>query len=106
MKPGTFSKRVLLPVLAVGSIVALVSWDYKQTPGGNQDREQYQQPTDTTPKKKKKVQDLDQVLEELDKVNIEEEMKKVHEELSKALKQIDGEKIRLQVESAMKQVDV
>lgn len=106
MKPGTFSKRVLLPVLAVGSIVALASWDYKQTPGGNKDREQFQQPTDTTPKKKKKVQDLDQALEELDKVNIEVEMQKMTEELSKALKQIDGEKIKLQVEMAMKQVDI
>jgi chromosome segregation ATPase len=106
MKPGTFSKRVLLPVLAVGSIVALASWDYQQTPSGNKNYNQFQEPTDTTPKKKKKVQDLDQALEELDKVNIDDEMKKVQEELSKALKQIDGEKIRLQVESAMKQVDV
>jgi uncharacterized protein YPO0396 len=106
MKPGTFSMRVLLPVLAVGTIVALASWDSKQTPGNNKNGEQFQQPTDTTPKKKKKAQDLDHVLEELDKVNIDEQMQKVQEELTKALKQIDGEKIRLQVESAMKQVDM
>lgn len=109
MKPGTLtSRRIWLPVLALGLIVALVSWDRKQNPAGT-----YQQdpnPADTTPKKKKihtdrKVRDLDEVLAEMESVNMDMEMKNVDEELAKALKQIDGEKIRLEVEKAMKDVD-
>lgn len=109
MKPGTLtSRRIWLPVLALGLIVALVSWDRKQSPTGTYQQEA--NPTDTTPKKKKihtdrKVRDLDEVLAEMESVDMDKEMKNVHEELAKALKEIDGEKIRLEVEKAMREVD-
>lgn len=54
MKPGTLtSRRIWLPVLALGLIVALVSWDRKQSPTGTYQQEA--NPTDTTPKKKKSI---------------------------------------------------
>src|SRR5688572_8075554 len=108
MKPGTLtSRRIWLPLLAIGLIVALASWDLKQAPGGRYDQ-QYQ-PTDTTPKKKKtekKVRDLDEALEELERVDIEKEMQKAQEEIAKAMKEFDGEKIRLDIEKAIKSIDM
>ncbi|HEX7903361.1 MAG TPA: hypothetical protein VF487_05740 [Chitinophagaceae bacterium] len=109
MKPGTFaSRRLWLPVLAIGIIVALASWDFKQTPVGYQ--QQDHSPTDTTPKKKKtvtekKVRDLDDVIDELDAIDIQKEMEKAQLGMAKALKEIDDEKIRMTVEKAIREVD-
>jgi multidrug resistance efflux pump len=108
MKQGILtSKRLWLPVLGIGVIVMLASWDYKQTP--NNKYQQEHQPTDTTPKKKKahdkKVRDLDDVLTELDNTNININADEIREQITSALKSIDAEKIKLEVEKAMKEVD-
>lgn len=102
------SKRVWLPVLVAGIVVLLASWDYQQKPV---EYKNDQQPTDTIPKKKKavsdkKVRDLDDVLDELDAVDMEKEMKKVHEELSKAMKEIDLQKMQLDLEKSFKEIDM
>ena len=107
MKPGTLTnKRIWMPVLAIGLVVGLASWDQQQIPGGQR---QGQNPTDTLPKKKKatdkKVQDLDDILNELNTIDINVEMDKVQSELTKALKEIDLEKIQLDVEKSMKDID-
>ena len=107
MNPTTLTSwRLWMPVLAVVMIVGLASWNQKQVPQGNPGKT----PTDTLPKKKKaiedrKVRDLDDVIDELDAVEFDKEMKKAQEEISKAMKEIDGAKIRMDVEKAMKEVD-
>ena len=102
MKPKILlSGRFVLVVLTICLTVGLVSWDYKQSPG------KYQQSVnDTTPKNKssdreKKVRDLDDVLDELDKADFDKAMK----EAVKALKEFDGAKIKLEIDKALKEVD-
>ncbi|MBL0131708.1 MAG: hypothetical protein IPP43_11770 [Chitinophagaceae bacterium] len=82
MKPKTFvTGRLVLLFLAISLTVGLVSWDHKQSPG------RYQQTiNDTTPKKKssdreKKVRDLDDVLDDLDKANMNFDMDKIQKRL-------------------------
>jgi hypothetical protein len=107
MKPGTLTNtRLWLPVLAIGLIVGLTSWDFQPGTADFQEKS----PTDTLPKKKKvttdkKVKDLDDVIEELNEVDLDMELKNVQVELSKALKEIDGEKIRMEIEKSMKEID-
>lgn len=104
MKQTFANPRLWLPLLAVTLTIALVSWDHQQNPG---DYSRQYQAADTTPKKKtdRKIRDLDEALEELDKVDLKMDMEKMHRELANALKAIDGEKIRMDVEKAMKDVD-
>ena len=106
MKPTNFTTgRLLLVLLIIGLTIGLVSWGYKQSPG------QYQQSlNDTTPKKKsgdreKKIRDLDDVLDEMDKADFNINMEKMQKEIAEAMKKIDGEKIKLDVEKAMKDID-
>ena len=72
--------------------------------------------TDTLPKKtSKKVKNLDDALEELDKAQIELEqsikemppidVEKMQIEIEKSIKQIDAAQIKLQVEQAMKEIN-
>jgi hypothetical protein len=108
MKAGTLTnKQLWLPVLAIGLIIGLVSWDYKQSPTGTAND---QIPTDTLPKKKKatekKVRDLDDVLNELNEVDFNIEMEKAQVELSRALKELDTEKMNLDIQKAMKEIDM
>lgn len=107
MKPTNFvSGRWLLLLLTVGLTVGLISWDQQQKPG------QYQQSiNDTTPKKKntdreKKVRDLDDVLEELDRAELDVNMEKIQKEIAEAMKKIDVDQIRMEIEKAMKEVDM
>lgn len=106
MKPKIIlSGRFVLVVLTICLTVGLVSWDYKQSPG------QYQQSiNDTTPKKKssereKKVRDLDDVLDELDRADMKADFDKAMKEAAKALKEFDGAKIKLEIDKALKEVD-
>ena len=103
MKPRTFATgRILLVLLTVGLTVGLVSWDHQQSPG------HYKQSiNDTTPKTKteKKIRDLDDVLEELERTDWKADMERAKTELAEAMKKFDGEKIRMNIEKAMKEVD-
>jgi chromosome segregation ATPase len=105
MKPRTFATgRSLLLILTVALTVGLVSWDHRQSPGKNQ-----QTFSDTTPKKKstdKKVRDLDDVFEELERADWQVDFEKAQVELAEAMKKIDGEKIKLDIEKAMKNLDM
>lgn len=107
MKPQTLTSwRLWLPLLAAAMIVGLASWGQQQSPA----QKTKASPTDTLPKKKKavedkKVRDLDDVLDEMDAVDMEKEMKNAQEELSKAMKELDMQKIEMDFQKAMKDVD-
>ena len=94
----------LLALSAIILTAGLVSWDQKQAPG------QYgKSVNDTTPKNNstdKKVRNLDDVLNELDKADWKVDMEKLKKEISEAMKNIDGEKIKLEIEKAMREVDM
>src|ERR1044071_2240114 len=112
MKPGSIKPVYLLVAFCVLSVsaFALISWDKKK-----HDKDYFYERTyqDTpTPKKQKnavrekKVRDLDEALEELEKVELSEISANVEKEIAEAMKNIDAEKIRIEVENAMKSVDM
>jgi hypothetical protein len=105
MKPATFKTgRLLLSLLIVGLTVGLVSWDHQKSPG------RYGQTiNDTTPKAKtgdKKIRDLDEAMEEINKGEWKEDMEKAMKELKEAMKSVDGEKIKVEIEKALRDVDL
>jgi hypothetical protein len=106
MKPtNRKTTPLVLALLTAGLTIGLVSWDYKQSPG------QYQQSmNDTIPKKKtdreKKVRDLDDVLDELDRADMKADFEKAMKEAAKALKEFDGAKIKLEIDKALMEVDM
>ncbi len=97
---------LLLALFTIILTVGLVSWDQKQPPG------QFgQSVNDTTPKNKstdnnKKVRDLDDVLDELDKAEWKVDMGNIKQAIAEAMKNVDVDKIRMEVEKAMKEVDM
>jgi chromosome segregation ATPase len=107
MKPTTFTTgRILLVLLVTGLTVGLVSWGHKQDSG------RYQQTiNDTVPKTKpadreKKIRDLDDVLDELDRADMKVNMEKVQKELEESMKKLDMDKIKMEIDRAMKEVDM
>ena len=106
MKPGTFKTgRLLLSLLIIGLTVGLVSWDHHQ----QSPRQHNQNINDTVPRTKtvdKKIRNLDEALDELNKGEWKQDLEKAMNELKESLKSIDGEKIKLQVEKALKEVDL
>jgi len=107
MKPTTLrSGRLLLAFLVLGTCLALVSWDLKQSTGRHQQPANDTVPKTKSPDREKKIRDLDDVLDELNSVDLKVDMEKIQKEIAQAMKKIDGEKIRLEVEKAMKGVDM
>jgi hypothetical protein len=103
-KPVALGYFLSIAVVTCFSII-LLSWGgQKQTP----QQKSEQSITDTVPKNKadKKIRDLDDVLDELDRADIKVNMDKVNEELNEAMKQIDRAKIQMEVDKAMKEVDM
>ena len=104
MKPKTFKTgRWILVILAIGTTIALVSWDFKQSGGPNPAN-----PTDTIPGKiqEKKIRDLDDVLDELNRGDVQVNMEKVQKAITEAMKQVDIARIRMDVEKGIKEVDM
>lgn len=101
--------KMPLAVAAVAliSVLVLSSWDFKNTKTIRTDH--YYGITDTIPKKEnreKKIRDLDDVLDELNKVDLKIDMEKMQKELAESMKKIDAQKIRMDVEKAMKEIDI
>ncbi len=103
-KPDALKYFFAIAIAACFSVI-LLSW------GGQ--KQTHQQKTgqsinDTVPKNKadKKVRDLDDVLDELDRAEIKVDMEKVNEQLKEAMKQIDIAKIKMDVDKAIKEVDM
>lgn len=93
-----------LTVVACFSII-LLSWGgQKQTP----QQKPEQRITDTVPRNQadKKIRDLDDVLDELDRAELKVNMEKVNAQLKEAMKQIDMAKIQMEMDKAMKDVDM
>ncbi|RYY54152.1 MAG: hypothetical protein EOO09_15370 [Chitinophagaceae bacterium] len=61
---------------------------------------------DTTPNKYKQPKDIDEAIEQLEKLDIEKEMKQAMESVKIAMDQLDDKKIKLEIEKAMKSVDM
>jgi len=103
-KPNALKYFLLVALVACFSLF-LLSW------GGQ--KQTHQQKTeqsfnDTVPKNKaeKKIRDLDDVIDELDRADLKVDMEKVNEQLKEAMKQIDMAKIQVDVDKAMKEVDM
>ncbi len=97
LTPGKYIMILLILVVSIG----LISWDYQQKRGITPPDQQ-----DTIPKKEKKVKDLDEVLNELDRADFQLDLEKVQAEIAKAMKEFDGAKIRMEIDKAMKEVDM
>jgi hypothetical protein len=103
-KPVALKK--FLPILLVTCFsIALVAWaGQKQTP-----HQQVKQSfTDTIPKKStdRKIRDLDDAIDELNKVDLKVDMEKVKAEIEEAMKNVDMAKIQMEIDKAMKDVDM
>jgi hypothetical protein len=107
-----FFKLQLPLMFVVGSLlVCLVAWKEDKSAAGTQVS------ADTVPKKDRKARNLDEVMIELDKAQVELERsikeikapsfdkEKMQADIDKAMKEIDVEKMKLQVEEAMKAFD-
>ena len=98
--------KYFLPIAMVACFsILLLSWGgQKQT----HQQKKEQSINDTVPKNKadKKIRDLDDVLDELDRAEINVDMDMVNEQLKEAMKQIDMAKIKMDVDKAMKEVDM
>ncbi len=105
MKPAIFSNsKLILAILAVSITAGLVSW-YPHS------QNRFEQPfSDTVPKKsmekEKKIRDLDEALEEMEKAGIQLDAAKMQKEIAGAMNNIDVEKMKMQVEKALQQVDM
>jgi len=106
MNSRPFAVKYFLPITMVAFFsIALIAWgDQKQT---------YQQEagkavSDTIPKNKvdKKIRDLDDVIDELNKAELKLNMEKVKTELEEAMKKIDVQKMKMDMDKAMKEIDM
>lgn len=113
MKPTAFSSgRLLIFLLFASLTIGLVSWGHKQNPG------RYDQtmndtiprkparPSDGKTDKEKKIRDLDDVLNELDRTDMKAQMEKTQKEIEEVMKSFDKAKIKMEIDRAMKEVDM
>jgi hypothetical protein len=103
-KPVALNCFLPIAVVACFSII-LLSWGgQKQTP----QQKPEQRMTDTVPKNQadKKIRDLDDALDELDRAELRVDMEKVTAQLKEAMKQINMAKIQMEMDKAMKDVDM
>ena len=109
MKPKPFIVSSPVLILFITALaVTLLSWDFKQSPSPFQ---QKTPGTDTVPVEKKmdqdkKIRDLDDVLDNLDRAEMKLNMEKMQQQINDAMKNIDMAKIKMEVDKAMKEVDM
>lgn len=107
MNSKPFTGKYFLPtILVICFSLALIAWGGQKQP--HQQKTTKQNITDTVPKTRvdKKVRDLDDVIDELDRAELKVNMDKVNAELEEAMKKIDMAKIKMDVDKAMKEVDM
>src|SRR5690606_19855802 len=101
IKPSRIAAAAVLLV----ACVALVSWDFRQSPFYDQE----EKGTDTIPAGKKRdtrVRSLDDAIEELESVELERDIEKALAEAGKALKEVDFSKIQAEIEKSIKEIDL
>jgi hypothetical protein len=98
--------KYFLPITIVACFsVVLLSWGgQKQAP----QKSPGQSVNDTVPKTKtdRKIRDLDDVIDEMDRAEMKVDMGKVSDQLKEAMKQIDMTKIQMELDKAMREVDM
>ena len=99
-------RQLPLALLASGLVITAAAWQTRPA-------RTVQAKTDTVPDRQKKIRDIDDVLDELDrgKVEVEQSLRntdwsKVQADIKRSMKEIDGEKLKAQVEEALRSVDM
>lgn len=103
MKPKSFVKLSPMLILLVCILsIGLLSWDFQQSGNSNS---QKQTVSDTIPTEKK-IQNLDDVLDNLDAAKMKLDMKQAEQQIRDAIKNINMEQVKAELDRAMKQVDM
>ena len=106
MNSRPFAQRNVLPIILLISVsIALIAWGGPRQTAPHSTKQVF---TDTVPKKNtdKKIHDLDEAIEELDKADLKVDFEKVTSQIADAMKQIDMAKIQMEMDKAMKAVDM
>lgn len=98
---------IAISAIAASMIISITAWNQSASPRQNDVR-------DTIPKKsEKKIRDLDEAIEELERgsIQLEKEMsakdwENIEKEINQSIKEIDFNKIKVEVDKALKEVDV
>lgn len=102
MKPTPFfASRLLAGAAIILSSAVLISWDHQQVPHRQENRTDL----DTIPREKK-IRDLDESLDQLDRIDIDAHISKAMESVAEVMKNIDAEKLHLEAQKALAQVDM
>jgi hypothetical protein len=106
MNTRPFAQRHILPIILLISVsIALIAWGGQKQMHPQATRQVF---TDTVPKNKtdKKIRDLDEAIDELDKADLKVDLEKIKSQVDEAMKQVDMAKIQMEVDKAMKAVDM
>jgi len=106
MNSRPFAPRNVLPIIALVSVsIALIAWGGQRQTHPQTTRQTF---TDTVPKKNadKKIRDLDDAIDELDKADLKVDIEKIKSEIGDAMKEVDMAKVQMEVDKAMKSVDM
>lgn len=106
MNSKPFSRKNVLSLILVAFVsIALIAWGGHQPAHTQTTNQNF---TDTVPKNKtdKKIRDLDDAIDQLDKAEFQLNMDKVKAQVQEALKQVDMAKIQIEIDKAMKDVDM
>ena len=105
VKPQT--NFIALAAVVLAMVLSLTAWNQSATPNTKAER-------DTIPKaREKKIRDLDEALEELDRgmLQLDKELnsknwEKIEKEVRESMKEFDSEKIKMDIDKAMKEIDM
>lgn len=96
------ASRISLAALILFFAIMLISW--KKHEGGSDQKQVY---VDTIPQSKERtVRDLDEALEELNRIDLGVHINQAMESVAEAMKQFDAQKIQLEIQKAMQSVDM
>lgn len=97
-----------IPAAILGTVISVSAIAWQTHPAHNLNNT-----TDTVPDRNKKVKDIDDAIDALDKGRAEMdrslnkvELDKMQEDIRQAMKEIDAQKIKMQVDAAMREVDM
>lgn len=106
MNSRPIAQRNLVPIILVAGLsIGLIAWGDQQPIRQQTTKENL---TDTIPKKNsdKKIRDIDEAIDELDKADLKIDLEKAKSQIEEAVKQIDMAKVQMEIDKAMKAVDM